>query len=150
MSLSGQPGNIKLAVRDESGPEGTSMLQPDSMDLVLKTGPSRKLAVEGPVAAECATRAVLPQLKVRVADMAGNFTNEGDFEVRKLDCSLRVNSTFYSNSQFLYLNTLCACNLLTATAVPLFRWRQHIAVNMAHANRTKFVMAYGPTKTSCL
>ncbi|KAL3136848.1 hypothetical protein ABBQ38_005556 [Trebouxia sp. C0009 RCD-2024] len=81
MSLSGQPGNIKLAVRDESGPEGTSMLQPDSMDLVLKTGPSRKLAVEGPVAAECATRAVLPQLKVRVADMAGNFTNEGDFEV---------------------------------------------------------------------
>ena len=81
MSISGQPGNIKLAVRDESGAEGGSSLQPDSMDLVLKTGPSRKLAVEGPVITECATRAVLPQLKVRVADVAGNFTDEGNFEV---------------------------------------------------------------------
>ena len=89
MSISGQPGNIKLAVRDESGPEGASMLQPDSMDLVLKTGPSRKLAVEGPVTTECATRAVLPQLKVRVADVAGNFTNEGDFEVCELSRLLK-------------------------------------------------------------
>lgn len=81
MSISGQPGNIKLAVRDESGSQGASVLQPDSMDLVLKTGPTRKLAVEGPLAVECATRAVLPQLKVRAADVAGNFTDEGSFEV---------------------------------------------------------------------
>lgn len=81
MSISGQPGNIKLAVRDESGSEGGSMLQPDSMDLVLKTGPTRKLAVEGPTATECATRAVLQQLKVRAADVAGNYTDEGNFEV---------------------------------------------------------------------
>lgn len=81
MSISGQPGNIKLAVRDESGSQRASVLQPDSMDLVLKTGPTRKLAVEGPLAVECATRAVLPQLKVRAADVAGNFTDEGSFEV---------------------------------------------------------------------
>ena len=81
MSISGQPGNIKLAVRDESRSEGGSMLQPDSMDLVLKTGPTRKLAVEGPTATECATRAVLQQLKVRAADVAGNYTDEGNFEV---------------------------------------------------------------------
>ncbi len=81
MSISGQPSNIKLAVRDEGGPDGTSMLQPDSMDLVLKAGPSRKLVIDSPVSTECATRAVLPQLKVRVADVAGNYTDEGAFEV---------------------------------------------------------------------
>ena len=81
MSISGQPGNIKLAVRDKSGEEGGSRLQPDSMDLVLKTGPSKKLMLEGPTTTDYATRAVLPQLKVRVADVAGNFTDEGSCEV---------------------------------------------------------------------
>lgn len=81
MSISGQPGSIKLAVRDEEGPDGASALHPDSMDLTLKAGPSRKLVVDSPLSLECATRAVLPQLRVRVADVAGNYTDEGNFEV---------------------------------------------------------------------
>ena len=81
MSISGQPSNIKLTVRDDTGPDGTSALQPASMDLVLKAGPSRKLLVETPDSTECATRAVLTQLKVWVADVAGNHTEEGAFEV---------------------------------------------------------------------
>ncbi|KAL0055143.1 hypothetical protein WJX82_007626 [Trebouxia sp. C0006] len=81
MSISGQPSSIKLVVRDEEGPDGTSALNPDSMDLALKAGPSRRLVVESPVSFECATRAVLPQLKVRVADVAGNYTDEGSYEV---------------------------------------------------------------------
>lgn len=81
MSMSGQPSNIKLTVRDEGGADGTSLLQPDSMDLVLKAGPSRKLLVEGPYSTQCATRAVVSQLKVSVADLAGNYTDEGTFEV---------------------------------------------------------------------
>lgn len=81
MSISGQPISIKLVVRDEEGPDGTSALNPDSMDLALKAGPSRRLVVESPVSFECATRAVLPQVKVRVADVAGNYTDEGSYEV---------------------------------------------------------------------
>lgn len=105
MSISGQPGNIKLAVRDESGPGGASMLQADSMDLVLRTGPSRKLSVEGPLTTECATQAVLPQLKVRVADVAGNLTNEGDFEVHKLKFYHEPGSQIY----FVAKRTLPIC-----------------------------------------
>lgn len=81
LSISGQPSSIKLVVRDEEGPDGTSALNPDSMDLALKAGPSRRLVVESPISFECATRAVLPQLKVRVADVAGNYTDEGSYEV---------------------------------------------------------------------
>ena len=81
MSISGQPSSIKLVVRDEEGPDGTSALNPDSMDLALKAGPSRRLVVESPVSFECATRAVLPQVKVRVADVSGNYTDEGSYEV---------------------------------------------------------------------
>jgi len=81
MSISGQPSSIKLVVRDEEGPDGTSALNPDSMDLALKAGPSRRLVVESPASFECATRAVLPQLKVRVTDVAGNYTDEGSYEV---------------------------------------------------------------------
>ncbi len=86
MSISGQPSSIKLVVRDEEGPDGTSALNPDSMDLALKAGPSRRLVVESPVSFECATRAVLPQLKVRVADVAGNYTDEGSYEVAMCCC----------------------------------------------------------------
>ena len=81
MSMCGQPSSVKVTVRDEQGPEGTSRLHPDSMDLVLKAGPSRKLLLDSPASTQCATRAVLAQLKVRVADVAGNFTDEGTFEV---------------------------------------------------------------------
>lgn len=81
MSVAGAPGNVRLVVKDENGPNGSSRLRSDSMDLVLKAGPSRKLSIDGPASLDCPTRTVLGQLTVRVADTAGNATLEGNYEV---------------------------------------------------------------------
>ncbi len=96
MSRPGQPSRFKLVVRDKDGPDGTCALSPDSIDLALKADPSCKLLVERPVGFE---EAMMPHLRVRVAHVAGNYTDEGSCEVR-VCCCLGVH---------LHLSCLCRC-----------------------------------------
>jgi hypothetical protein len=74
---------VKVTVRDEGGEGATSLLKPDTLSVELRPGPPAALAVEGPATLECGTRAVLPQLRVRVCDAAGNHIVGESFEVRR-------------------------------------------------------------------
>ncbi len=98
MSRPGQPSRFKLVVRDKDGPDGTCALSSDSMDLALKADPSCKLVVETPFGFEEAMRA---HLRVRVAHVAGNYTDEGSCEVRVCCCP----------GIHLHLSHLCRCHI---------------------------------------
>lgn len=68
-----------------AGPDGASQLKGDTMDVLLVAGPPSRLIIEGPAHLDCGTRAMLPQLVVRVADAAGNCcTSIGLFEVGQM------------------------------------------------------------------
>uniref|UniRef100_A0A1D2ABE5 SMCHD1 ribosomal S5 domain-containing protein n=1 Tax=Auxenochlorella protothecoides TaxID=3075 RepID=A0A1D2ABE5_AUXPR len=71
MSLLGAPGTVRLTVR--SGEEGAGAdMAPDSLTLQLAAGPPARLVFSTPGPLHCGLAAVLPSLRVSVADRAGN------------------------------------------------------------------------------
>ncbi|GIL94923.1 hypothetical protein Vretimale_1033 [Volvox reticuliferus] len=73
LALGGTVGPVKLVVRDEQGPGGESLLQPDELPVELHAGQPTTLAFDGPQQLQCGTGGYLGELRVRVTDDWGNL-----------------------------------------------------------------------------
>ncbi|GBF97420.1 hypothetical protein Rsub_09586 [Raphidocelis subcapitata] len=86
--LAGPVGAVRLAVRDEAGPEGGSLLAPDELTVTLAPGPPAALAFDGPSQLQCGTRGVLGDLRLRAVDAWANLAESAAFEVALNGCAL--------------------------------------------------------------
>lgn len=72
---------VKITATDVLGEGGAPLMTPDQVPVTLHAGPAAQLSVEGPATLEVGTKAVIPQLRVRVCDASGNPTSSETFEV---------------------------------------------------------------------
>jgi hypothetical protein len=72
VALIGKEGPITIHVTDREGPDGSSSLSPDDLQLNLAAGAACNLAFDGPPSLSATTRTVLDQLRVVAVDVAGN------------------------------------------------------------------------------
>ncbi|GLI61005.1 hypothetical protein VaNZ11_003267, partial [Volvox africanus] len=75
LALGGTVGHVKLVVRDNQGPGGESLLQPDELPVELHAGQPTTLAFDGPQQLQCGTGGYLGELRVRVTDDWGNLVD---------------------------------------------------------------------------
>ena len=80
MKIGGNPGTVRLHIKDEAGEAGASRLQADCLDIVLEAGLPTCLMFDSPSILECGMRSPLAELRVRATDDYGN-TAPASFEV---------------------------------------------------------------------
>lgn len=76
MVVAGHPGRVTISV--SSAQADALQLQPDSLMLDLRAGAPAALCIDGLASLDCGTKAVIPQLRIRLADAAGNPTSSSD------------------------------------------------------------------------
>ena len=78
--LGGNPGPVHLHVCDRDGPEDSSRLEADRLDIVLEAGPPSCIMFDAPSILNCGTHSALGELRVKATDNYGNKAG-GSFEV---------------------------------------------------------------------
>ena len=82
VSLAGQPGSVTVHAQDSDGPEGSSRLTPDSLEINLSAGPMAGLAFEEMERLHCGLRDSIGALKLLAVDAYGNTASCAPFEVK--------------------------------------------------------------------
>ncbi len=83
VSLAGQPGVVTVHAQDTEGPEGSSQLTPDSLEINLSAGPMAGLAFEETQRLHCGLRDSIGALKLLAVDAYGNTAACAPFEVAR-------------------------------------------------------------------
>lgn len=78
--LGGNPGTVRLHVRDEGGEDQATLLQADRLDIVLEAGPPSCIMFDTPNVLNCGTHSSLGELRIKATDDYGNKAS-ASFEV---------------------------------------------------------------------
>ena len=88
VNLAGQPGVVTVHAQDTEGPEGSSQLTPDSLEINLSAGAMAGLAFEETQRLHCGLRDCIGALKLLAVDAYGNTASCAPFEVPPLPWNL--------------------------------------------------------------
>ena len=72
VTVKGPAGDMRVGVRDRTGPRGRSQLSPDDLELSLVAGPPSRLLFEGPQTIRCGAKAALEGVQLALQDSFGN------------------------------------------------------------------------------
>lgn len=79
--LGGQLGMVTVHARDNDGPDGTSLLKPDALEIELSAGPMERLQFEETQRLSCGVHDCIGALKLLAVDAFGNMAACTPFEV---------------------------------------------------------------------
>jgi len=81
VTLAGQPGSVTVHAQDTDGPEGSSKLTRDSLEITLSAGPMTGLTFEETQQLHCGMHDCISALKLLAVDSFGNTADCAAFEV---------------------------------------------------------------------
>lgn len=138
--MAGPAGKLKLVALDNDGPEGTSLLEPDALEVDLLPGPPHELRVDGPSHVAAWTRGTFGPLLVKLCDQFHNLVTEHQpFEVRSPclrqgGCADSADCSECTDCLLLWPTTVSTVHLCLLCVVLYCRWFLSFAEG-AHLNQ---------------